>query len=212
MNNFDLAYEEIEKNHPRLVYLSGKTSTGKTTLANSLKDKFDVAIIELDQIIHGIEFPGEINKFIAIYRQRDEVALIELFISRVKREINEALKSHSSVLFEGAIANSETLYEIVQEWLDDFLFIYLTPASLESYVERLTNRLMLATANHNSGLPPSFWKQFTDRQLETFYSSRDVTPELNAGITAYAEESMYESKDRLKMFTERFEGILVLEV
>jgi adenylate kinase family enzyme len=212
MNNFEPAYEEIEKNHPKLIYLSGKTSTGKTTLANSLQDKYKVAVIELDQIIHDIKAQRAIDKFIAIYRHRDEVELIELFVDRVKQEINKALRNHTLVVFEGAIANSETLYEIVQEWLDDFLFIYLEPTDLEQYRARLLSRFMLATHNDRSGLPSGLWEGFRSEELEEFFSSRQITPELNNVITAYAKESMQESQARLKMFQSAFKDILVLEV
>ncbi|HVX24358.1 MAG TPA: zeta toxin family protein [Candidatus Saccharimonadales bacterium] len=212
MSTFDVVYRIIERDHPRLIYISGKTSTGKTTLANSLQGKYHTAIIELDKIILGIEAPKEINKFVAIYRNRDQVKLIELFVARVKQAVQEALKTHKSVIFEGAIANTKTLQKIVDAYPNDFLFIYLTPVSLEAYTERLTSRFVLATPHHNSGLPPSFWALFNEKELANFYTTRNITPEIHTHIITYAKASMEESEARLAMFKEAFHDILVLTV
>ena len=211
MNKYNRIYDKIDATNPKIIYLSGKTCTGKTTLANFLRDKYGSAIIELDEIISEIDAPEGIDKFVEIYRNRGEVELIHLFTTRVKEEINKALKTHPSVIFEGSIANNKTLLEIVQDWTDQFLFIYLSPINLDVYNQQLKNRLKLANRNNNAGLPSMFWKKFTTEQLEEFYTSRDGKSDVDAGITNFAKESMRESEIRQKMFAEVFADILVVE-
>lgn len=212
MDPFTPAYQAIDERHPKVIYISGKSSTGKTTLANGLRERYGSAVIQLDLLVLEVPTTKDINKFVEIYRLRDDLELIGRFTDLVHDKIHEALKTHPSVVLDGAIATNETLRETIGDWADDFLFIYLSPTSTAAYVERLKDRFVLATRDHNSGLPRDFWKHFTESQLEEYYTTKEITSELLAAITSYAIESMTESSERLQMFSKTFDDILVLEI
>ena len=82
----EVAYRLVTKQQPHLVYVSGKTSTGKSTFAKRLAEEFNYAIIELDQIVlKAVEQrfgeASEKSAFIEVYRNRDEREWIDAFVN-----------------------------------------------------------------------------------------------------------------------------------
>ncbi|MDQ5886594.1 MAG: hypothetical protein QG593_542 [Patescibacteria group bacterium] len=212
MSNIDLVFKELDKRHPKLVFLNGKTSTGKTTLSNTLRSKYDCAVIELDEVIYGLESPAGMNRFLEAYQKRDHLDYVDNFVAAVKARIGEALKNHSFVIIEGAIVQSETLLEIIDDWKDSFMFIYLDIKNISVYAERLTNRFKLSNENDRNGLPNLFWDKFNPNILTQYYSDREITPTVKDAIYAYATDSIRESEVRLINFSSKFDHILKIEV
>jgi adenylate kinase family enzyme len=160
MSDIDSVYREIDNVHPKLVFLNGKTSTGKTTLSNALQDKYECAVIELDEVVNMLDCPPGKNRFVEAYQKRDDAKFTRSCVEAVRSEIRSALDSYDFAIIEGAIVNIETLNEIISEWSNSFLFIYLDPKNIDVYTERLTSRFVRSTPDHRSGLPELFWDKF----------------------------------------------------
>lgn len=212
MYDIDQVCQEIDKFKPKLVALNGKTSTGKTTLSNALQKKYNCAVIELDTIIDELEGPAGANKYVEAYLKRDYIDFVNRFVESAQKKIGEALQSHAFVIIEGALANNETFQELISGWVDSFLFIYMEIKNIDEYVQRLTNRFEASSPDNRNSLPYLFWNKFTPEILGHYYTTREITPEVENAIKAYAIDSMKESDARLNRFTNQFEHIVKVEV
>lgn len=212
MSNIYSVYLELDSTHPKIVFLNGKTSTGKTTLSNSLQKKYNCAVIELDEVIYKLDCPDGKNRFIEAYQNREDVGFTTSFVEAVRQEVRNALSSHDFTIIEGAIVNIETLNEIISEWSDSFLFIYLDIKNIDVYIQKLTNRFVLSSQDDGNGLPGLFWDKFSPEILNGYYADRKVTPAVKKAIKSYASESIEASQARLARFSEKFDYILKVEV
>lgn len=203
--------QKIRDNNPQLIYISGKTCTGKTTLARLIKDTFDSGIVELDNVVRKIDAVDESQKFVDAYRHRNNMELVTNFVRLAKSELDASLLQHPMVLFEGAIANSETLSEIVED-TERFLFVYLLPVNLDVYKARITERFLASSPDNGNGLPGSFWKHLDSSELATFYKTKKISANIDQGINAYTIGSMKEAKTRLTTFSKLFTDIVVVEI
>ncbi len=212
MNDINAVFRELDDKHPKLVFLNGKTSTGKTTLSNKLKDRYNCAVIELDEVIYGLNSPDGTNRFLEAYQKRDHPEYVKSFVDAVRARIRLELESHDFVIIEGAIVRSETLREIIDEWNDSFMFIYLDIRDTDAYVRNLTNRFVATSQDDGNGLPSLFWDKFKPELLQQYYANRRITPEVEDAIRSYATDSMKESEVRLAKFSSKFDHILKVGV
>lgn len=205
----------IKNEKPRIVYISGKTSTGKTTFANQLQAQ-GYTIIELDEIVKssieqafGIKTQSE--AFITAYRDSGPSEQTEAFILAVREKILKEIKI-SPVVIEGAIAKSRILKEIFSGELADFYFVYFHPVNHEIYRDRIKERFVGGVATNSTGLPKGFWSIVEDRDLEDFKQTRVLNDKLEKAIVDFSNISMKESGERLDHFKESFTGIHVVEI
>ena len=114
----DEILQKIKENKPKIIYISGKTSTGKSTFSNNIRDFFGYHIVDLGSIVFkSVIEPFSVapsESFITTYRDTEPREHVSAFISATKNAINSQLKS-SPVVIEGAIAKSRILKEIFQE-------------------------------------------------------------------------------------------------
>ncbi len=212
MKDINSVFRELNDRRPKLVFLNGKTSTGKTTLSKKIKDRYNCAIIELDDVIYGLDSPEGTNRFLDAYQKRDNPEYVQSFVDAVQARICAELVSHDFVIIEGAIVRSETLQEIIKEWSGSFLFIYLDIKNIDAYVRNLKGRFIVTTQDDGNGLPVLFWDKFKKELLQQYYIDRQITPEIETAIKSYATDSMKESKIRLAKFSSKFDHILKIEV
>lgn len=212
MSDIHSVYREIDSGHPKVVFLNGKTSTGKTTLSNALKDRYNCAVIELDEVVYKLDCPFGKNRFIEAYQKRDDQDFTRSFVQAVQQEISGALDTHDFAIIEGAIVNIETLKEVIGEWSNSFLFIYLDIKNIDVYIQRLRNRFILSSQDDGNGLPSLFWDKFTPEILRAYYKNREVTPVIEAAIKDYAIDSVKASEQRLARFSTEFGRLLKIEV
>ena len=189
MSNIDSVYRELDRAHPKLVFLNGKTSTGKTTLSNALQEKYNCAVIELDEVVYKLDCPDGKNRFIEAYQNRTDVEFTTSFVEAVRQEVRDALMNHDFAIIEGAIVNIETLNEIISDWSDSFLFIYLDIKNIDVYIQRLTNRFILSSQDDGNGLPSLFWDKFSPEILASYYENRVVDPAIEDEIMSYETDS-----------------------
>jgi hypothetical protein len=205
---------EILEQKPGIVYLSGKTCTGKTTFARELQN-YGYKLIELDPVVAASVVPFYKNDpsaaFIPAYRDEGPAEHVEAFIEAARKEIQEKNKLGPLVI-EGAIAKSRILKEIFSGKLEEFFFVYFQPVHLAPYMERLQSRFVAGAANNTSGLPKYFWSLVQQADLDEFLSTGNLNEGLRNTIREYAQSSMAESSERLLHLQESFSNIKIVGV
>lgn len=206
--------EKIKLQQPRLIYLSGKTCTGKTTFASYL-EQHGYKKVELDKIVmESVVVPFGVasgDGFRTAYRDLGPMEQVNAFIGAAKLEILKKLQD-SSLVVEGAIANPRILGEVFSDTLKEFVFVYFHPIHADVYEQRILSRFTTGAKDGSSGLPKDFWTLVQDSDLEEFKTTDKVNAGIQAAIKTYAAKSMEESKVRLEGFQASFPEIAVVEI
>lgn len=209
------AYKYVKNTKPKVVFISGKTSVGKSTFANNVRNDFKYETIELDSIVLSeivpLSKPGdEGNVFVEVYRNRSKAEWISRFVISVKKRINELQSSGVNAIIEGALANPETIKEILAGV--GGVIIYIHPQDINTYIRNLTSRFLTSSADNNAGLPLSFWKKIPEDDFVAFQTTKQLSSAIELGIVAYAGESQRESGERLETFKEHFGNLIVVNI
>ena len=198
-----------------MVYVSGKTCTGKTTFANEVH-ALGYTGIELDKIVtsaviepFNVQPPNE--GYIIAYRDKGPAKQVAAFITAVRQEIKAKLPS-SPVIIEGAIARARILKEVFSEELNDFYFVYFHPVHFELYKDRIRSRFITGVPNNSVGLPKDFWALVDKNDLDEFMKTLTLNEGIEKAINEYTAISMRESEERLNHFKEAFPNLHIVEV
>ncbi len=196
---------------PSLIYISGKTCTGKTTLSKRLSEEHGYPIIELDTVINSLHSNDPLT-YVEAYQGNLDSNIVQSFIKSTIDTLYPQAYKYGGVIFEGAIANPEILTSIIKPWTSNFHFIYLHPVNKDVYIKQIISRFEKSTTNDRNGLPVLLWDKFTNEQLSAYYEERILNDYIIEGITSYAKDSMEESARRLNLFSSYFADIDVREV
>jgi adenylate kinase family enzyme len=212
----DEAFKYIEIEHPRLVHVTGKTSTGKTTFANRLKNELGYDVIELDRlateaVIKPLRLTGRGHIMFELYKQRNELKWIGLLVAAARQKIQRNMDENRPAVLDGAVSNLATLQEILIPFPGAEI-LYFHPVTLETYKQFLTKRFMQTAADYQAGLPITFWKLVDSSEFRKFCHDRVLTPELAKAIETYAIASQHESEIRLDKFRKHFKNIKVIDI
>lgn len=210
----DEMYKDIVKQKPPVIYVSGKTSTGKSTFGRKLRDQLGYEVIELEAILleivnkYGFD---EQTTFRKVLYDAEKLEAKTLFFNATDRIIANALVNNHPTVIEGAVANAWTLQRILRP-APDLLFLYFHPTNIEIYIRNLTKRFMESSEASYGGLPLKFWKLIDDEEFKNFCKTRELTESLRASIRKYALTSQNESLTRLVEFRQKFKNISVVEI
>lgn len=212
--NIKDAYKYIVDNRPGVIYLSGKTSTGKSTFARELSDKLQYEVIELDEIVMSeVASKNSAIKetaiFTEVYKNRHRIDWIDQVANSVKAKMAELESKGVSSIVDGAIANPDTIKQVLG---DKCIVVYMHPQDLDVYARNLTARFMTATTQSRAGLPAGFWSKIPKNEFDTFLDSEYVSDGIKDAIMEYAKESCAESFERLKLFKVHFNNIIVVHI
>ena len=211
---FDQIYETISAKKPPVIYISGKTSTGKSTFGRKLGSELGYDIVELEAILldivdeHGYDEQSTFRKVLHDTGEGEEKSLLYAATDEL---IKNAVDQEASLVIEGAVANIETLARILKP-APNVLFLYFHPADLDIYIRNLTNRFMESGPQLLGGLPLKFWNLVDKQEFQTFCQTRQLSDGLVESIRSYATMSQQESLTRLAEFRKKFGDILVVEV
>ena len=213
---FDEALAYSLEHKPKSIYLGGKTSTGKSTFAHRLKDSLDYHILDLDQIVfHEVvkarDLPDGGSVFVHVYKLRERLDWIHDFILAAQARIELATQQGEKLILEGAVANPETLLELLA-MVPGVTFFYFHPRNLDVYERNLTNRFMLTKKNSNAGLPQQFWQLVNNRDFEQFCTDHVLTDGLKQNIHQYALVSQQDSEKRLSEQSKTISGIILINI
>lgn len=207
-------YQDIVEQRPPVIYVSGKTSTGKTTFGRTLRDQLGYQVIELEAVLleivkeHGFD---EQSTFRKVLYDGGEFEAKTLFFNATDRIVLNALSSDHPVVIEGAVANVDTLERILRP-APSPLFLYFHPNDIEIYIRNLTKRFRESSEESYGGLPLKFWQLIDDEEFKNFCKTRELTESLRTSIRKYALISQNESLTRLAEFRQRFKDIKVAEI
>lgn len=209
----DDIYSDIAIHKPALIYVCGKTSTGKSTFGRKLHDELDYQVIELEALLlaivkaQGLDEPSTFRKVFYDDAASDEK---RQFLAASDRSISSALAAGRTVVIEGAVANLATLHRILQP--EPQLFLYFHPENIDVYIRNLTKRFMEADENSYGGLSLKFWHLIDPQEFKEFCKTRQLTDNLKASIRQYALLSQKESLSRLEEFRQKFAHIVVVTI
>jgi adenylate kinase family enzyme len=210
----DDAYESISNNKPTVIYISGKTSTGKSTFGRKLREELGYHVIELEAVLldiikrHGFD---EQNTFRRVLYDSGDLEEKRLFIEATDKVISDAITTGKPVVIEGAVANTETLRRILQP-ATGLYFLYFHPNEIEVYVRNLTSRFMESSEESYGGLPLKFWQLIDKEAFGLFCQTRELSESLKDSIRQYALASQKESLVRLNEFQQSFDSVNVVEI
>lgn len=214
--NIDQVYTIVKEDKPQILYISGKTSTGKSTLAKKLSQDFGYQIIELDEIVYSavvkpINLLRPEEAFLEVYRHRNKLDWIKLFLNATNDLIAKYLGASQPIIIEGAIANPITLNELFSNY-KQLTFVYIHPKDIDKYIANLTNRFIATNQKDLAGLPHAFWKLIDPLEFEQFCDTRELTQNIQNSIKQYATSSQKESLERLESFKSYFSNIVLVEI
>jgi adenylate kinase family enzyme len=210
----DEIYQVIAQQKPPVIYISGKTSTGKSTFGRKLHDNLGYQVVELEAVLLEIVKErsfDEQSTFRKVLYEPGEFNEKTLFLEATDRIISDALNQKHPVVIEGAVANVATLQRILRP-AKDLPFLYFHPSNIDVYIRNLTNRFMQSSKDSYGGLPLKFWQLIDNKEFEVFCRTRELSEELKKSIKQYAQMSQKESLTRLNEFQEQFKNIIIVEV
>lgn len=205
---------DILNEYPPLIFLTGKTSSGKTYLSNRLVAK-GYQLVKLDDVIfeHVIARFGisDSNVGFATYRGDAPQEWMNTFIEGSRQRILSELQK-GNVVVEGALANNDMIKAIFCEELDNFIFLFLLPTDVSTYAERITKRFIFETETGKTGLPKEFYQMVSKEDVKKYISDKQIDESLKEKILRFAQWSLEESERRLDYFKSGFTDIVVVEV
>lgn len=205
--------EKIKSEKQRVVYLSGKTCTGKTTFSNLLEGS-GYTRVELDRIVTEsvVEKYNVVpnDAFLTAYRGEGPSKHIEAFIAAAKKVIIEK-SAENSIVVEGAIAKASILQDVFSGINENLFFVYFHPRSIDVYVDRIMERFLSGAHTNTTGLPKRFWSLVDMRDVEFFLETGGIPTALQNAMREFAESSAEESEKRLRHLEESFPDIHTVE-
>ncbi len=128
----DEIYSAIATQKPPIIYISGKTSTGKSTFGRKLHDELGYHTIELEavllEIVQKHQF-DEQSTFRKVFYEPEDFEAKTLFLKATDQIIADALAKDRPTVIEGAVANVETLNRLLRS-AGDLFFLYFHPSDL----------------------------------------------------------------------------------
>jgi len=214
--NLGEVYEQIKSAKPRIVYISGKTSTGKTTFAHQLAENLGYVSVSFDRIVQKnvvekfdvVDIP---KAYVVAYRLGEPSEWREAFITGAQQELQTAVLQ-GNVVVEGSMANPHTLQSIFADMLSDLEFIYIHPTPMEKYISRIYKRFIEGARKGTSGLPKDFWPMLPNGELEKFKKTGEMTSGIENSIKEFSKKSQTESLERLHALQEVFSDITVVDL
>jgi len=205
----DKVFDLIKQKLPQTIFVTGKTSTGKSTFARKLRDELGYKIVELDQLVMNSvvnkepkENPGYI--FLQVYRGGERKDWIDAFVEETKEEMTKY--SDEKIVIEGALAHNETLDKILNS--KDFFFVYFHPVNKEKYIGMLTERFVAGAHDRTTGLPKHFWVKVDENVLQEYLKTSDLSEQLKSALSSYAQSSIEQSEERFNYFANHFSDIV----
>jgi 2-phosphoglycerate kinase len=204
--------EYLKLSKPKIILLSGRTCTGKTTMAKELSSELKMEILNLDDfinenVIKKFDLPTNINNsviYTKIYSNEDDNIYHQAFIEAFK---NFLLENDRPTIIDGSIHNPK----IISLFENDFEIIFLHPVDLKSYANRVIKRFEQGVCNGTSGLTERFWDYVSQKQIDDYCVTKNMTKEIVESIKNFSIEIQKKSLERINKIAS-FSKINVLEI
>jgi shikimate kinase len=204
--------EYLKLSKPKIILLSGRTCTGKTTMTKELSSELKMEILNLDDFINDnvikkFNLPTNTNNsviYTKIYSNEDDNIYHQAFIEAFK---NFLLENDKPTIIDGSIHNPK----IIDLFDNNFEIVFLHPVDLKSYTDRVIKRFEQGVCDGTSGLTERFWDYVSQKQIDDYCAKKNLTQEIVKSIEIFSIEIQQKSLERINKIAS-FSKINVLEV
>jgi hypothetical protein len=216
--NIEDAAQFVAAAKPSLLYISGKTCTGKTTFAREVATRDGYAVIALDDIVYDAVIrplslqAKEGHVFVSVYRTGDVPDWVDRFVIETRKHIAKYEAQKIPVLIEGSIANPDVINRILAGTPDAQTLYFHPKATSGAYLHNLLSRFKGASVETRNGLPNDFWKSINPDDFAQFCIDGIVTSSIQASIVEYCKASIKASDKRLATFKQHLKHLQVVEI
>lgn len=158
--SFDNGVNILKVIRPKLIFLTGKSGTGKSYLSGKL-EKVGYIQLELDLIVRRLgkklnigEAPNY-NTAFQVYKGKGPTNFKKEFVTEIHKffEKNEG----KPIIVDGAISDPLMIKKVFSKKYKVFTFVYLFPNSVNKYAERIMKRFIKDVTIGKKTLP--FWSE-----------------------------------------------------
>lgn len=195
---------------PKLIFLTGKSGTGKSYYSNILANKYNYKILELDKIIrniakkHNIGYAPNYAKAFSIYKGDQSEVIMKDFINEIHTFIDK--HPNNPILIEGAISNAQLINNIFSKQYSVFAFIYLNPSNIKKYANQMMKRFKEDKRNKTKTL--SIWPEVTT-EINNLPTN---SPKVAQFIMKQAKQSKKKSDERLQYFVSNKFKVYIINI
>lgn len=202
---------ELVKNKlPRLIFITGKTCTGKSTFAKSIVE-LGYEHLELDFVVRE----SVVNKFeeskggkaFFVYKGDAPGEWQDSFEAAAKKLMVEKV-NQSKVIVDAALASPEVVGRIFSGELSEFMFVYLHPFDVPFYYEYIVARVVNDIETMGRSFP--IWDFMTAEAVDDYRRNGRVGEKIQRIVEDYGEQSIKTSEERYQNFKEVYPNILLV--
>lgn len=214
MDIISLSIEEVKKElrdkGTKLVFVLGKTCTGKSTFAREIS-KMDYFHLEMDCVV----LESVADKF--NIKNRDEAFLVYKGIAPFEwqESFEEAAKNlilkyidKRKVVVDAAFADPNVLKRIIPNRFNDgYSLIYFHPFNREFYYEGIFNRFAEDVNTEKKSFP--IWLEVTPEIIKDYKKNGRKGSKIFSLVKKYGDESADSSLERFELFWKVFPKIIL---
>lgn len=199
----------IQLSSPRLVFVTGKACSGKSTFAHRL-EKYGYKHLSFDHFVYD----SVIKKFkvtdpglaFGVYRGVAPASWQKSFETEAHKLIFHNLQT-SKVVVDAAIGDSSVLKNIFSGKLSNFTFIYLHPFDRDYYRRSMFKRFREDVKKKQASC--YLWDFVTPQILADFKKYGSKSQLAHRLVNTYADESIRRSRERLRMFRRSYPNLII---
>ena len=200
----------LDQNNPRLIFIIGKTCTGKSTFAKSLDEQnykhLELDYIVLESVIKKFKLSDR-DKAFSVYKGIANSDWQNSFETAVRSLIEEELKK-SKIIVDAAFADPSVLKRVIpSEDESNFALIYFHPFDVHFYYQGILNRFMIDVKTKSRSFP--IWDRVTEEILDDFKIHGEKGTKLLSFVRKYGDESVKKSVERFEIFEKVFPEIIL---
>ncbi len=207
--NIEDLKKQIKRDLPRLIFLAGKTCTGKSTFALDLKN-LGYKHIELDVVVRQNvvqKFPmSDQSQAFSVYTGNAPKEWQISFEKATRTLIKEELKS-SKVVVEAAIADVNILKRIFTGELKYFVIIFFHPFNRKFYYLSILNKFIDDLRTQKRSFP--LWRYVTPEVINDYNKKEKKGAKVRKLIREYADQSIINSVKRYQAFKNVYPNIIL---
>ncbi len=185
----------------RIIFLTGRSATGKTTFAKLLENHGFVHIDndELLKIKVNPVFNLTQAESIAVIHGKAQKEVEDMFIDLLHEEM-EKVPEDKRIVIDGTLSSRRILDRMFSGKFSNFTFVYLYPVDKEKYSQRVRQRFAWEVENNKQYLP--IWNRISPEVLETYKKEGFEAPIVAAFMEDLIEALYQGGEERYRMFVD----------
>ncbi|MFA5894473.1 MAG: hypothetical protein WC851_01740 [Candidatus Shapirobacteria bacterium] len=202
--------ELVKTTLPRLIFITGKTCTGKSTFAKSIiplgYEHLELDFVVRESVVNKFE-ESKGGKAFSVYKGEAPKEWQDSFEAAAKKLIVEKL-TQSKVIVDAALATPEVVGRIFSGELADFMFVYLHPFDATFYNEYIMARLINDIETMGRSFP--IWDFMTAEAVDDYRRNGKAGEKIMRIVKEYGEQSIKTSVERYESFKSVYPNILLV--